>query len=115
MTVQDEGQSWKYGFQWWLQRYGKLPERYAWAARGFGGQKLRVVPESELITVFTGWDGLPGAEEPRHDELEPVLGAVDKQYSFSAPPKYNRHTLVAPPSLPAPQQDAASTNDHSCA
>jgi len=87
MTVQDEGQSWKYGFQWWLQWYGKLPERYAWAARGFGGQKLRVVPESELITVFSGWDILPRAEEPRHDELERVLGAVDKQYSCSAPPK----------------------------
>src|SRR5260370_16775943 len=106
MTVQDEGQSWKYGFQWWLQRYGKLPERYAWAARGFGGQKLRVVPESELITVFSGWDILPRAEEPRHDELERVLGPVHKQYSCRPPPKYNRHPLVTPPSLPAPHHHA---------
>jgi len=86
MTVLDEGQNWKYGFQWWLQRYGKSPDRYAWAARGFGGQGLRVVPELDLITVFTGWEILPKPEEPRHDELQRVIGAVDKQHACSAPP-----------------------------
>jgi CubicO group peptidase (beta-lactamase class C family) len=87
MTVQDEGQGWKYGFQWWLQLYGKSPQRYAWAARGFGGQGLRVVPELELITVLTGWDILPRAEEPKRDELERVMSAVDQQHSCIAPGK----------------------------
>lgn len=87
MTVRDEGQEWKYGFQWWLQPYGKSPERYAWGARGFGGQELRVVPESQLITVFTGWEILPKPEEPRHDELERVLGAVSKDQPCIAPPR----------------------------
>jgi len=87
MTVRDEGQEWKYGFQWWLQPYGKSPERYAWGARGFGGQELRVVPESQLITVFTGWEILPKPEEPRHDELERVLGAVTKDQACIAPPR----------------------------
>jgi len=85
MTVRDEGRSWKYGFQWWLQLYGKSPDRYAWAARGFGGQGLRVVPELDLITVFTGWEILPKPEEPRHDELQRVIGAVDQQHACSAP------------------------------
>jgi CubicO group peptidase (beta-lactamase class C family) len=83
MTVRDDRQNWKYGFQWWLQLYGKSPERYAWAARGFGGQGLRVVPELDLITEFTGWEILPKPEEPRHDQLQRVIGAVDKEYSCS--------------------------------
>lgn len=84
LSVKDEGRNWRYGFQWWLQPYGKSPDRYAWAARGFGGQELRVVPELNLIAVFTGWDILPQAEEPRHDELERVVAAVDNAKACSA-------------------------------
>jgi CubicO group peptidase (beta-lactamase class C family) len=87
LLVKDEGREWKYGFQWWLQPYGKSPERYAWAARGFGGQELRVVPELQLIAVFTGWDILPHAEEPKHDELERVINAVDTKHACSTPAK----------------------------
>jgi len=36
------------------------------------------VPEYNLIVVLTGWDILPSAEEPRHDELERVITAVKK-------------------------------------
>ncbi len=78
MSVEDEGRHWGYGFQWWLQPLGKSSEKLAWAARGFGGQELRVVPEYNLIVVFTGWDILPSAGEPRHDELERVITAVKK-------------------------------------
>jgi CubicO group peptidase (beta-lactamase class C family) len=75
MNVEDEGRHWGYGFQWWLQPWGK-PEKFAWAARGFGGQELRVVPECNLIVVSTGWDILPREPEPRHDQLERVIAAV---------------------------------------
>ncbi len=78
MNVEDEGRHWGYGFQWWLQPYGKLPEKFAWAARGFGGQELRVVPEYNLVVVLTGWEILPSPNEPRHDELERVIAAVKK-------------------------------------
>ena len=78
MKVEDEGRHWGYGFQWWLQPYGKSPEKFAWAARGFGGQELRVVPEHDLILVFTGWDILPTSPEPRHDQLERVIAAMKK-------------------------------------
>lgn len=51
----DAEEGFKYGFKWWL-----LPrtdrEGYIWMARGFGGQRLMVFPEEELITVFTGWE-----------------------------------------------------------
>jgi CubicO group peptidase (beta-lactamase class C family) len=77
-SVQDEGRHWGYGFQWWLQPWGQAPEKFAYAARGFGGQELRVVPEYNLIVVLTGWDILPSAAEPRHDELERVIAAVKK-------------------------------------
>ena len=45
-----------YGFQWWLLPYEGEEQSYAWAAIGYGGQRLLVVPELELIAVFTGWN-----------------------------------------------------------
>jgi CubicO group peptidase (beta-lactamase class C family) len=70
---------WKYGFQWWLVPNPQSKERLVWAAHGFGGQQLLIVPEQQLIAVFTGWDILPSSGEPKHDQLERVLAAVDKQ------------------------------------
>jgi CubicO group peptidase (beta-lactamase class C family) len=78
---------WKYGFQWWLQPYGQSPESLAWAAHGFGGQQLLVVPEYNVIAVFTGWSILPSSEGHKHDQLERVLAAVDKKHSCAAPAK----------------------------
>jgi CubicO group peptidase (beta-lactamase class C family) len=44
-----------YGYQWWSLPYG--PERKrAFAAIGYGGQLLLVVPEHDLIAVLTGWN-----------------------------------------------------------
>ncbi len=84
VQVAEEG--WKYGFQWWLGPHGK-PERLAWAARGFGGQELLVVPEYNTIAVFTGWSILPSTEGKRYDRLERVLEAVDTQYYCGAATK----------------------------
>jgi len=51
----DAPEGFKYGFKWWL-----LPRTdrkgYFWMARGFGGQRLMVFPEKNLIAVFTGWE-----------------------------------------------------------
>ena len=87
MSVEDENRKWKYGFQWWLQPYGDSPERFAWAARGFGGQELRILPEYNLIVVSTGWSILPETEGQRHDQLERILAAVDKQYRCPPDPR----------------------------
>ncbi|MCY4398828.1 MAG: serine hydrolase [Gemmatimonadetes bacterium] len=43
-----------YGYQWWvpLHEDGKAT---VFAANGYGGQFLHVIPEYDLITVFNGW------------------------------------------------------------
>ncbi len=77
ISVGEDG--WRYGFQWWLVPYGKSKEKLAWAAHGFGGQQLIIVPEYDLIAVFTGWDILPSSEKRKHDQFERILAAVVPQ------------------------------------
>ena len=83
--VQVAEDGFKYGFQWWLAPHGKSPERLAWAARGFGGQELLVVPETATIAVFTSWSILPSTEGKRSDTLRRVLEAVDENYQCQPP------------------------------
>ncbi len=45
-----------YGYQWWLVPWGAGPTSYAYTCLGYGGQRLLVVPEYNLIAVFTGWN-----------------------------------------------------------
>ena len=62
----------QYGFKWWLYpRNGK----FVWMARGFGGQRLMVFPEENLIAVFTGWEILKDAA-PTKDLVDRLLPAV---------------------------------------
>jgi CubicO group peptidase (beta-lactamase class C family) len=63
----------RYGFQWWLLPYGGGAERYAWTGLGFGGQRLIVVPEYDLVLVFTGWNIDRYTSRPAREVLEPVL------------------------------------------
>jgi CubicO group peptidase (beta-lactamase class C family) len=68
----DEG--FKYGFKWWLYPR-KEAGKYIWMGRGFGGQRLEVFPEENLIVTFTGWEIL---DDPpaNHDFVNRVLLAV---------------------------------------
>ncbi len=43
-----------YGYQWWTLPAPGRPAHFA--ARGYGGQYLLVVPSLDLIAVFTGWN-----------------------------------------------------------
>lgn len=63
----------KYGFEWWLIPHGPAPQRLAWAALGLGGQRLLVLPEDNLILVFTAWNVLGEATNPREliDRITP--------------------------------------------
>jgi CubicO group peptidase (beta-lactamase class C family) len=74
ITVSDAGV--KYGYKWWLYPYGK-ESRLAFAAEGFGGQHAIVIPELDLVAVFTGWNILPGMPNlsPR-DAIDRVVAAV---------------------------------------
>lgn len=73
----DPGRGFKYGFQWWLIPHGES-HGLAWAALGFGGQRLLVVPENDLIVVFTGWNILGGSFDTRQ-ALEHMLQGVHAQ------------------------------------
>lgn len=57
VTVNADGV--RYGFKWWLYPYGTDGSQLAWAGSGFGGQRPIVVPEHDLVIVFTGWNILP--------------------------------------------------------
>ena len=74
------GGDWKYGYQWWLQSIGSSPEDITWFARGFGGQQLIVLPEYDIVAVFTGWDILQSDEKLQHDQLARILDAANRFY-----------------------------------
>ena len=46
--------SFKYGHQWWLIPYGE--NQISMLASGLGGQRMLVIPEFNIIAIFTGWN-----------------------------------------------------------
>ncbi len=67
----------RYGYQWWvLPRSGPRPHD-AFVAWGYGGQLLIVVPDLELIAVFTGWNIYDKPSLDPRLALERVLGATE--------------------------------------
>lgn len=54
------GEGFQYGYFWWLLPYGKSGQM-AWVARGFGGQRLMVFPDEQLIVTSTAWHILDDA------------------------------------------------------
>ncbi|HEY5656604.1 MAG TPA: serine hydrolase [Myxococcota bacterium] len=83
----EESPGWRYGYQWWLLPHpGNAREagaaasagagKYVWTCLGYGGQRLFIFPEHDLIAVFTGWNIY---EHPALDPafaIEGVLAAV---------------------------------------
>ncbi len=67
----------KYGYQWWLLPH-TAEGRYAYAAIGYGGQLAIVVPELDLIAVFTGWNIYDKPTLSPQLALERVLESVKK-------------------------------------
>jgi len=43
----------KYGLKWWLYPYGADNKFLAWGGSGFGGQRPLVLPEYDLVAVYT--------------------------------------------------------------
>lgn len=71
---------WQYGFQWWLLPYE--PGRLMWAARGFGGQRILVFPQDELIVVTTQWDIL--RETEAIPKMLPLIRQAVKPHACTA-------------------------------
>ncbi len=68
----------KYGFQWWVLPDPEGARVSAFAALGYGGQRLIVAPERDLIAVFTGWNIYDKAELGAFLALDRVLAALTR-------------------------------------
>jgi CubicO group peptidase (beta-lactamase class C family) len=68
----------QYGYKWWLYNYQyKGEDRVAIAGSGFGGQAPIVLPELDIVLVFTGWNILPDRPRIRTGEaINRILEAV---------------------------------------
>jgi CubicO group peptidase (beta-lactamase class C family) len=86
---------WLYGFQWWLLPYGEH-DALAWAALGYGGQRLLVVPEYNLVAVFTGWNIYDTPPLDAGYALDRLLEAVKPNagQSHHAHPDRRAHRVV---------------------
>jgi CubicO group peptidase (beta-lactamase class C family) len=72
------GRTFKYGYMWWLFPYGD-GSHLAWVAWGWGGQYLIIVPELDLVAVFTGWNIVSEKDKPLlkpQEAIERVVRAV---------------------------------------
>jgi CubicO group peptidase (beta-lactamase class C family) len=73
-TVDTGWQGLKYGFKWWLYPR-KTTAEFVWMGIGFGGQRLMVFPEEQLIATFTGWDIIkdPAVDAELAERLVPAV------------------------------------------
>ena len=54
-SIRQQAPDLAYGYQWWL--LGDPPQpAAAYGALGRGGQLIIVIPELEMVAVFTGWN-----------------------------------------------------------
>lgn len=78
----------KYGLKWWIYPYGD-GSHVAWAGSGFGGQMPIIVPEHDLVLVFTGWNILPDKPRLSHREaIDRALRAVVDRISSDFRPSF---------------------------
>jgi CubicO group peptidase (beta-lactamase class C family) len=84
-TVKDAGDAYKYGFQWWLLPRPDVADHLAWVGRGFGGQRLLIVPELDLIMVHTAWNILDSRTPSGQEGLDRMLKAVVPGSACPAP------------------------------
>ena len=73
----DAEEGMKYGYKWWLYPR-KESGQFVWMCLGFGGQRLMVFPEEQLIVVFTGWQIL-GDDAPSAALVARLLPAIQSK------------------------------------
>jgi len=54
LPIEDSGKN-GYGYTWWISKVGKGSNKtHMYRANGWGGQVIMVLPEKEMVVVFTG-------------------------------------------------------------
>lgn len=76
VATNDKPHGYGYGYQWWVIPRQGAGSHDAYAGRGYGGQLLIVVPELDLISVFTGWNVYDKPSLDAAYALARVLAAV---------------------------------------
>jgi CubicO group peptidase (beta-lactamase class C family) len=51
-----------YGYQWWIYNHGDDGKPFMYGTWGWGGQFALIVPELDLVAVFTGWNVYDGQD-----------------------------------------------------
>ncbi len=72
----DLGPNAKYGLKWWLYPYGTDNKMLAWSGNGFGGQRPLVLPEYDMVAVYTAWNVNPGPVLRTRDSIDRLVGLV---------------------------------------
>ncbi|MBK8812474.1 MAG: serine hydrolase [Acidobacteria bacterium] len=72
----DLGPNVKYGLKWWLYPYGKDNSMLAWSGNGFGGQRPLVLPEYDMVVVYTAWNVNPGPAMGTKEAIDRSVGLV---------------------------------------
>lgn len=69
----------KYGYKWWIYPYGSDSTQNSWFGLGFGGQIPFIIPEYDLVVVFTGWNILEGKPTLSSNEaLSRILHCINE-------------------------------------
>jgi CubicO group peptidase (beta-lactamase class C family) len=55
-VLADYPDGWGYGYQWWIYRHKTDVGPKMYGGWGWGGQFPLIVPELDLVAVFTGWN-----------------------------------------------------------
>lgn len=66
-----------YGYKWWVLSRQTASNPEAYAGLGYGGQFLIVVPERDLVAVFTGWNIYGSPQLSVQTALARVLAAAE--------------------------------------
>jgi len=57
----DVNNLWQYGYKWWLRNYGAGDnEFWSYSAKGWGGQQITIIPNLNMVVVFTGGNFVDG-------------------------------------------------------
>lgn len=67
---------WRYGYQWWLLPHPHLAGQLVPTALGYGGQRLFVFPQHELVAAFTGWNPGGKGSLPIEQALNILVSAI---------------------------------------